>query len=283
MEDMQSLLRYEIPGLLSIIYFAILSCPLLSGKEVPNSDIVNNSDIIGLTGLAITIGLPIGFLIYNLYLSCEYKKFMENRIGISDIIPRFLEKTCLSKERQWWECPNRTIEEKYEIMDTGFYYDPGEKGGMKDLLERFINYYHSGRVISLYVPLVASFFASILSLCFQSCFIVSCCVFMNSLFIFILCILGIFIFVFKSKCSCCRLLRKCFVCLALCLLLVASIFAFCHHIYLFFSSIIIFISLFFLYKNVLLWNQIKELETNLLLKKERVIMEAIRQRIWHGL
>ena len=291
MEDIRQLLRYEIPGLLFIIYFLMLSYPVLveitfNCQEPSLISIIESIDIIGLSGLAVVFGLPIGVLIYNLYLSCEYRSFMENRIGIRIIIPTILQRTYLYREREWWNCRCRTIPQRYEILDTGFYQGPEEKGGMKDLLERFINYYHSGRVIGLYVPLVASFFAFFLSLCYQCHPYLpntpensysTCYALVNSLFI-----LAYYILSIKSKYS--NFFPFIGMCKGSLLFLFFFTLVVCSHKLVFlFSLLIISVSWFISCNSDLLSNQIKELETNLLLRKEEIIIGAIRRRIQHEL
>ena len=308
MDDLRQLLRYEIPGLITIIYFLMLSYPILfecanqSGiclKVIERCSIGNI--LLGLSAMAVALALPIGLIIYDLYTTFEYKKFLENRKGtqmISEVLERypFLENgfvesenkwSSLVKELEWWGDHDDPAE-RNEILDVGFYNEEKERNLVR-ILERFINFYHSRRVIGIYAPLVASLATIFLSvylihplpkidfylfpLSMISQHLRGVIVFAgNILILLVISILR------KNNRQCFLRFFHWFV------VIIAIVITFPISWYLgyfFFPLIILIISLIIIrptHKNGLLKKQIEELETNMLLLKRKEIIKIIRAR-----
>ena len=161
MDDLRQLLRYEIPGLITIIYFLMLSYPLLLeyGRWY-NIDFKQFCKILpGLVIMVPIIALPIRFLLYQLYTTIEHENYLRNRRGI-EVVDKILEKYSspereypfLKREYTWWE-ENEDIAKRNEILDTVFYM---KKRDWTEVLARFESFYHSRRVIGIYSPIIAS-------------------------------------------------------------------------------------------------------------------------------
>ena len=163
MDELRQLLRYEIPGLITIIYSLMLSwqtiMELLSEYEIYLKQI--SKVLPSLVGATVVLALPFGCLVYTFYTALEDECFLRNRKGMV-IVEKILEKypNCTEKEKKWWK--DKCWETKNETLDMIFYKHKRKFG---KILERFINFYHSGRVIGIYVPLSALILHSILVLC----------------------------------------------------------------------------------------------------------------------
>jgi len=161
MDDLRQLLRYEIPGLITIIYFLMLSYPLLLeyGRSY-NIDFKQFGKILpGLVIMVPIVALPIGFLLYQLYTTIEHENYLRNRRGI-EVVTKILEKysspereyPSLERAQNWWEKNEDTVK-RNEVLDTVFYM---KKREWTKVLERFESFYHSRRVIGMYSPIIAS-------------------------------------------------------------------------------------------------------------------------------
>ena len=84
MDDLRQLLRYEIPGLVTILYFLMLSHPFLLDcarqYNICLDQILELS--LELAGTILVLALPIGFLVYQLYTTVEHENFLRSREGI---------------------------------------------------------------------------------------------------------------------------------------------------------------------------------------------------------
>lgn len=163
MDDLRQLLRYEIPGLITIIYFLMLSYPILFEyadqlglclKQVSKA-------LPGLLGAAAILALPLGFFIYQFYLFFEDEKFLKKRAGMK-VVKQILDRYPAPQERRWWECPRMKYTRRNEVLDIIFYK---HEENLANVLERFINFYHSKRVIGIYVPLSALILHFLFFLC----------------------------------------------------------------------------------------------------------------------
>ncbi|KYK36495.1 MAG: hypothetical protein AYK19_08465 [Theionarchaea archaeon DG-70-1] len=307
MDDLRQLLRYEIPGLITIIYFLMLSYPIL--PECANrfgicfeqvvEECIAGDILLGLSAIIVALALPIGFFLYQLYTTFDYKGFLEARKGIENteknIVTQILQKYLslenkdidhkkewpfLAKELKWWKnhrCPS----ERNEILDISFYYEKKEKD-LADILERFITYYHSGRVIGIYAPLVAS-----LATIFLFVYLFpqpSTSFSQNEILVSIgnIIVFAVILILKKYKCQCffdwldfCKFT-------AIIIIIGIIILSIPDLRFLFFPFIILAISLAIIkptYENGLLKKQIDELETNILLLKREEISKIIRAKM----
>jgi hypothetical protein len=152
MDDLRQLLRYEIPGLIAIIYFFLISHPiLLSYTEEIGICIKQISEsTLEITGSAVILALPLGSLLLMFYHAIEYGPLLKERIGLTEI-KNILEENDLSDELEWCN-KDKTHARMNEIFDM-ISYNYEEK--LTNILERFLTYYHSGNVIKVYAPLSA--------------------------------------------------------------------------------------------------------------------------------
>jgi len=168
MDDLRQLLHYEVPGLIFIIYFLMLSYPIYLAPpgqfEIYHFHFDNI--LLGFAGFMVVLALPMGFLLYQLYSNLEHKNFFENRKGL-DIVSQILEKdSSLEREYKWWSNHNEPAE-RNEILDAFFYGQVRERD-LIDLLERFLRFYHSRRVVGVYAPLAATLVTAIAALFFSA-------------------------------------------------------------------------------------------------------------------
>lgn len=159
MDDLRKFLRYEIPGIITIIYFLMFSSPvlfvILDQLKTYNMSLI---DILSELAIMIVIlALPAGFLVYNSYLLGDYEKFLENRKGY-EIVEHILEiDPSLENELGWWK--EADTETKSEVLDVIFC---GKEKDLGKALERFVNFYHSSIMIGKYAPCIAFWAAMIL-------------------------------------------------------------------------------------------------------------------------
>lgn len=198
MDDLRQLLRYEIPGLITIMAFLSFSCPILlirlDQTKIGISDI--GKLLPGLTVMIAILALPIGVLLYQLYIFTERDNHLKCREGMN-VVPRILRKytffrkedILLTKAIEWWETHDHPAE-RNEILDVIFYVTKGENNVI-NLMERFQSFYHSRRVIGLYAPLVAALMTEIVKV-FLLAF--------SFKFIFGVIIVSSFILVLKLEC-----------------------------------------------------------------------------------
>jgi endonuclease YncB( thermonuclease family) len=154
MNDLRQLLRYEIPGILTIVYFLILSYPFLSESAQIDSLQADNR-LLGLTAILVTLALPLGFVVYSLYQTLEEEGFLKKRIGMN-VVEQILDEHPAPDEKKWWNSKCRKSAERNEILDIVFYGSRETNAtGSTDILERLINFHHAGKVIGMYTPLSA--------------------------------------------------------------------------------------------------------------------------------
>jgi len=153
MDSLRQLIRYEIPGLLTIIYFLMLLYPVLIESSFFSCFEQFSKSLPGVAAVAVILALPIGFLLYQFYTFVEHKNFLDNRIGMK-VVPLILEG--FPDRKNWWCCEDRDTAEKNEVLDIAFYMKNGDSTNLARILERFESFYHSRRVVGIYVPSVSS-------------------------------------------------------------------------------------------------------------------------------
>lgn len=284
MNDLQQLLRYEIPGLITIMYFLMLSYSSLFeyAKSLGFSPKQIGEVLPGLFGVFAVLALPLGFLVYQIYIYFEDEKFLRKRAGMK-VVKEILEKWPKSQEEKWWSSRNHV--ERNEILDIIFYKYEKE---LAKILERFINFYHSSRVVGIYVPLTALIFSLFFSI-YREINKNACISGFTILFLLVsYCIANMDKRIcrkLKRNTSLCFYLQKSF-CFHMGIFIVTVLILFIYSkdlMYLVFLLILTFSSVTVqpTFKDGSLKKRIDELETNILVQRKREIMETIRIR--HGI
>jgi hypothetical protein len=182
MEELKQLLRYEVPGLMTLVYFLLFLYFIIPSEAYqPEVLLVNVAKILpGLTAFTVVLALPVGVLLYQIYIFNERENFLENREGMK-VIPGILERYAAETDEEgkpknrpsfpaealrWWNNHEETVE-RNEYLDMIFYSRKDEKD-IIDTMERFQNFYHSKRVIGIYSPIVAALLAEIIAILVQS-------------------------------------------------------------------------------------------------------------------
>ena len=283
MRDLEQLLRYEIPGFLIIVYFFIFSWDTVRESQLCYELVIKL--LPALVALAALLALPLGYLAFSLYFSCEERIFLRKRAGIrrGGIVEQILRDYPAPDESKWWlQHENPAI--RNEVLDIVFY-SSDDKSEAAHVLERFINFYHSGRVIGMYVPL----FSIILHLSLASH------VFMGFEYIIPRCIVAVILYggyyCIMIRCRIpgdrlCRIFEVLPIVVILSILLIYLINPILpiylqNPIYLF-SLLLLFVWLITIPRTLeggMLKRRIDELETNILLLRQREIVRAIRKRI----
>jgi ABC-type multidrug transport system fused ATPase/permease subunit len=154
------LLRYAIPGLLTILYTFAFLFVFIGMHSFPFKYFIK-TNLSTVTIFLSLFALPIGFLAYQLCLAFEYEKFLEKRDGgkiirkIYDLIyevedPLQLRGECGKESR---------VAKINEIMDTIFFKYEKELGND---ISRAIMVYMSTLTVVKYVPIFAFFLTTIL-------------------------------------------------------------------------------------------------------------------------
>lgn len=122
--------------------------------------------LLGIAGFSFVLALPIGFLLYRIYLFLEFEKIIKNRKGMK-IVPKILEKH--KKEYKWW-INHKYLAERNEILDIAFYSE-NEGKYFASILERLLTFYHSNRIAGKYTLIFAGLFtAAIVTIQFLNSF-----------------------------------------------------------------------------------------------------------------
>lgn len=145
MDELRQLLRYEIPGLITILYFLMFTYHILFCFE----------QVIKILIVAPILALPIGFLLYQVYTTLEHKMFLENREGIRLIEQIFKEKdNKIRKKRKKSDLAN------FEAISIIICHKKSAISA-SEVLGGFQNIYHSRRVIGYYIPVFTVLFVFI--------------------------------------------------------------------------------------------------------------------------
>jgi hypothetical protein len=277
MRDLEQLIRYEIPGFLIIVYFFLFSWDII--MELQEQKGVCYGQLVrvlpALVAAAAVLALSLGYLAFSFYFSCEEREFLKKRVGIrkKGIVERILEDYPASAELKWWKKRKKKPSVRNEILDIVFYNSNNENESTH-ILERFINFYHSRRVIGVYVPV----FAVILHLFFAS--------YVNMDFKYFLSIsaVTIILYVIYYKITLIKIPDSKFyfiigISLIMVILFILNFYPIKSIYYLFFLFIVWLITVPKTLENGMLKKRIDELEKNILLLRQREIVEAIRRRI----
>lgn len=240
MRDLERLLRYEIPGLLIIVYFIVLSYENI--KVFGENYGICYEQILrmipALLAVGVVLALPLGYFAFIFYNFCEEEEFLRRRVGIREggIVEQILINNLAHTERRWWLRQEDPVV-KNEILDIVFY---GSNDGNESVpvLERFIDFYHSRKVIGVYVPIIA------VILCLVFTVFIGTRIESSILMIFLISSLT---FILKPQ-------------------------------FLFLLFIVSLITVHPTLEGGTLRRRIDELETNILLSKQREIVEAIARR-----
>lgn len=151
MEEIRKFLRYEIPGLITVIYFLLLSYPLL--RAIADHWEIHFTRVIDiLSELAIVLvvfAFFTGVLLYKLYIYFEEESFSEKREGINVISEILREDPSFAEELTWWETQERV--RKNETLDIIFY-----KEKESSRLEKGFTLHHTHRIIGKWAPFAAA-------------------------------------------------------------------------------------------------------------------------------
>lgn len=175
MRDLEQLLRYEIPGLLIIVYFIMLSHE--NARVFAENYGICLEQVLrvipALLAAAAILALPLGYFAFIFYNFWEDKEFLKKRVGIREggTIEQILINYPAHTEHRWWE-NQEDLAVKNEILDIVSYSSNDENRSV-DTLERFIGFHHVRRVIGVYVPMTAAIlhlsFASYIGMNHQVC------------------------------------------------------------------------------------------------------------------
>ena len=278
MRELEQLLRYEIPGFLIIVYFFIFSrdtiMRFLQGNGICYEQVIEL--LPGLVALTALLALPLGYLAFSLYFLFEEEIFLGKRAGIrkEGIVEQILRDYPAPAESEWWS-EHKDPALRNEVLDIIFYSD-NDKSEAPHILERFINFYHSGRVIGMYVPVFSIilhlFLASLACMGFE--YILPRCIAAVILYGVYYCIIT------KGRIPEDRL----YPIIGVLHIVVIPFILFIYlknPIYLF-SLLLLVIWLITITRTLdakMLKRRIDELETNILLSRQREIVGAIRDRL----
>jgi hypothetical protein len=149
--DLRSLIRYEIPGLITVFYILLFSHPIFL-EGIKNYSFNDLAEYLSEFSVAIVvIGLPLGYLVHSVYTNFDYyDKFLSKRHGYK-VVLKILEKKDKKGELiEYWE--GLSCEKQNEVLDIIFYKKEKE---LANILERYIGYFHSNYTISKWAPIVA--------------------------------------------------------------------------------------------------------------------------------
>ena len=278
MRDLEQLLRYEIPGFLIIVYFLIFSRDIIMRLLQENGICYEPAIKLlpALVALAALLALPLGYLVFSFYFSCEERIFLGKRAGVrrGGIIEQILKDFPAPDESNWWEQhENPAI--RNEVLDIAFY-SSDDKIEAAHILERFINFFHSARVIGMYVPVFSIilhlFLASLARMGFE--YMLSRCVAAVILYG------GYYCIITKGKIPedrLCRTIKALHIVVILSILLICLNNPIC--LFLLFLFVVWLLSIPRTLEGGVLKRRIDELETNVLLSRQRDIVEAIGDRL----
>ncbi|KYK38744.1 MAG: hypothetical protein AYK18_16735 [Theionarchaea archaeon DG-70] len=274
MRDLEQLLRYEIPGFLIIVYFLTLSKNILQESGICYQQVIKL--LPALVAAAAVLALPLGYLAFSLYFSCEERVFLGKRAGIrrGGIVEQILRNYPAPDENNWWlQHENPTV--RNEVLDI-IFYSSIDKSEAVHVLERFITFYHSGRVIGMYVPIFSIilhlFLASYAGIDFE---------YILSRFIVVVILYGVYYcIIIKGKIPedrLCGIITALHIVVILFILLIYLNNPIC-----LFSLLLVVVWLITIPRTLeggMLKRRIDELETNILLSKQREIVGAIGERL----
>ena len=177
-------------------------------------------------------------------------------------------------ESNWWEQhENPAI--RNEVLDIAFY-SSDDKIEAAHILERFINFFHSARVIGMYVPVFSIilhlFLASLARMGFE--YMLSRCVAAVILYG------GYYCIITKGRIPedrLCRTIKALHIVVILSILLICLNNPIC--LFLLFLFVVWLLSIPRTLEGGVLKRRIDELETNVLLSRQRDIVEAIGDRL----
>ena len=272
MRDLEQLLRYEIPGFLIILYFLAFSWDII--KRIGICYEVAMKLLPALVAAAAILALPLGYLAFNLYFACEERTFSERRAGTREggIVRQVLERYPAPAESNWWQRGDPSM--RNEILDI-IFYSSNDNSEAAHILERFITFYHSGRVIGMYAPV----FSIILHLFFASCAGMDFEYILSRFLFAVIFYGGYYCIIIKGRVPEDRLLQ---IIKALHVVVILFILLIClkNPIYLFLLLLLViwFITIPRTLEGGMLKRRIDELEINILLSRQREIVEAIGRR-----
>ena len=286
MRDLEQLLRYEIPGFLIILYFLAFSWDMI--KKIGICYGVAIKLLPGLVAAAAILALPLGYLAFNLYFACEERTFLARRAGTREdgVVRQILERYPAPAESNWWQRGDPSM--RNEVLDI-IFYSSNDNSEAAHILERFITFYHSGRVIGMYAPVLSIILHLILPLFLASHtsmdlgYIIPRCIAVAILYGGYYCII-IWGRIPESRPS--RIIEILPIVVVLFILLINLInpilsLYFENPIYSFLLLLLViwFISIPRTLEGGMLKRRIDELETNILLSRQQEIVKAIRRRL----
>ena len=277
MRDLEQLLRYEIPGFLIIVYFLIFSQDIIKGSGICYGQMIKT--LPALVAVAAILALPLGYLAFNLYFIFEERLFLEKRVGIrrGGIVEQILRDYQSLDGRNWWlEHENPAV--RNEVLDIVFY-SSNNKSEAAHILERFITFFHSGRVIGMYVPV----FSIILHLFLASYVIKDSCYMLPRFIVVVILYVVYYCIIHRGRIPEDRLCQIIIVVLIVVILFILLLFL--HNPIYLFSLLLLIVWLITIPRTLeggMLKKRIDELETNILLSRQHQIVGAIEKKIEPG-
>ena len=278
MRDLEQLLRYEIPGFLIIVYSFIFSWDIIMRLLQENGICYERviKLLPALVAVAALLALPLGYLAFSLYFTCEERIFLGKRAGIrrEGIVEQILRNYPAPDENKWW-LQHENPAMRNEVLDIAFY-SSDNKIEAAHILERFINFYHSGRVIGMYVPV----FSIILHLFLASHARMDFGYMLSRCVVAVILYGGYYCIITKGRIPedrLCRIIKALHIVVILSILLIYLN----NPVYLFLLLLLVvwLLSIPRTLEGGMLKRRIDELETNILLSRQREIVEAIGDRL----